>query len=53
MSTALIKEIVAERAKRVYRLCRYCARPCVGPACDEHRDLIALDPHYTLSRKEA
>jgi hypothetical protein len=46
----LVQEIVTERPKRIYRACCYCGRPCSGPACRDHRDLLALDPNYQLRK---
>jgi predicted molibdopterin-dependent oxidoreductase YjgC len=52
VSRALVKEIVAERPRRTYGDCSYCGAPCIGAACAKHRDLISLDPHHQLKRKE-
>ncbi len=43
-----MRELIGEHPKRLFRTCGYCGRPCVGPACAAHRDLLALDPHYQL-----
>lgn len=38
-----VRSLVSEDERKRYRHCPYCGRPCHGPACDQHRDLVEVE----------
>lgn len=43
-----LRKVVFGRERRLFHRCLYCGRRCPGRTCPAHRDLIALDPNYTV-----
>jgi hypothetical protein len=38
-----LKGLIPEEEAKIYGHCAYCGRPCYGPACSEHIDLVRAE----------
>jgi len=48
----LTKAVVVEKTRPTYGICPWCGRPCIGRACQSHRDLVLIE-HELYSQSNA
>lgn len=39
----LTEAVVVTRPRTTYGICPWCGRPCIGRACQSHRDLVLIE----------